>query len=242
MSQHRKDSQDSAASAFRSRHVGGDPSQAMSPQVMEMFAQQVAKGIELGVKAAMDAQRLAGRKNEEDDDARSDADADNPRVLVVARDVPEGLAAAFLGKNGYYPDHTQSGELVDLYLKVQPALRLMDGFAARIAVAARNARAHISRIIKEALPAYFPHDVDHGTDLATVRLCCYFLTLSFILLILIVLGPVSSGERHGSSKLVPQNSTGRREPFGGRWTLLQSLLSQATAHRISPSPWKVWSA
>ena len=178
---HRKDSQDSpSAASFRSRQ---DPAAAspggMNPAQLDFFRAEMQRNMEVALRAALAAENRvhdpASRK--------SGAGAGTPagRVVVVTRPAPQGLAASYLTKNGYYPSFEDEANIGKLYVKTQPDLAGDPGLGAMVGQAIRNARAHLSRLVKEVLPTIFPHSACPVGGAATVRfmllllsclLCC----------------------------------------------------------------------
>ncbi len=78
-------------------------------------------------------------------------------VVVLARDVPDGLAGSFLSKYGYYPSQESLDRLQKLYVKLQPSLKGSSDLFARMTLAVRNCRAHLSRQIKATLCTLLAH-------------------------------------------------------------------------------------
>ncbi len=116
--------------------------------------------------------RMIDRKLEMRIAARDATDPGPPKVLVVGREIPEGLAGSWLAKKGYYPDRDGVQELRKLYLKHQPSLVDLPDLTQRIGTAVRNTRAHLSRQLKDALPDLFRHEVSELSEEAVVRCVC----------------------------------------------------------------------
>ncbi len=121
----------------------------MTPQQASIFQEQLQRGIERGVRAIVAQQ--------------------TPQVLVVAREIPEGIASGWLPKMGYYPTKDGVQELCKVYLKHQPTLKDLPDFTNRVGLAVRNARSHLSRLTKSAMPGLYPHETDAVTGAAEVR-------------------------------------------------------------------------
>ena len=80
-----------------------------------------------------------------------------PTVVEVSNDLPEGLAGPWLSRHGYYPDHAQYQKLLKVYYKVQPGLRHWSETEKKVGLAVRNARSHLGRSLKAVMPSLFLH-------------------------------------------------------------------------------------
>ena len=102
-------------------------------------------------------------------------------VIVMSRDIPEGLAASFLSKHGFYPDDAQLDRLLNIHYKLQPSLRELPNAAEKVNLAVRNARTHVSRLIRDVMPTLFSHEgCPENLELVKVRLRVFFPLLIFV--------------------------------------------------------------
>lgn len=224
MSQH---SSQADVASHRSRQAGANP--LMSPQLMELFREELKLGIVEGVKAALAQQpppvTPAATPTQEE------------RVVVITREVPEGLASAWMSKYTYYPSVDEQDKLFRFYIKQQPSLQDVPDLSTKISLAIRNARAHVSRSVKEALPTVVAHAACPARAVATVRACvvsvlsvpcsCFFFSLveqRFV--------TVSYWHGDGDVAHVPEDCRRCAQLIARRWRVFQPYFSQVTAIRI----------
>ncbi len=99
-------------------------------------------------------------------------DADDART-PSKEGVPVGLASAWLSSHGYYPGDDGYDKLQKVYCKVQPGLaeRVVD-LPGKITLAVRNARAYLSRTVKDILMLELTYTEDADRGIPVVRSVC----------------------------------------------------------------------